>query len=264
MMSDEFIPRAIPRVKVALFGPSNVGKTLFRNMLLRRDPSPPKPSEKSEEEEILREYKRPTEFGMTMSIEKYKLTLVDVPGKPEFREERMKALSKIVGWIFMYDSTDPSSADMLLKMIKEELEPEKKLKSAIAMMVVGTKKDIGPNAEAIKKGEEIAKHLSKHTMMFYGYNVPHILISCKNQNEVSLTFLCLESINFDLKPPESILKKLKEGVTIPPAQVPISKTEKEIEIPPKIEVAKTEIAKEPPIETPEIPQVPKTEVSGEE
>lgn len=267
-MSSDFVPRAIPRVKIAIFGPSNVGKTLFRNVLLKKDTTDPKPTEKSQTVEVLREYKRPTEFGIGLSVERYKLTLIDVPGKPDMKDERMSALSKVVGWIFMYDSTDPNSPDMLLKMIKEELEFAKKFKSAIAIVVVGAKKDLGPNSDAVKKGEEVAKHLSKHTVRFYGYNVPHVLISCKNPNEVSLTFLCLESINFDLKPPESILEKIKKGIA--PPRVAVSVTKKEVEVPPKVEIVKPEISKTPeavtekPVLETEIPKVPEPPPSREE
>ncbi len=267
-MGEEFIPRAIPRVKIALYGPSNAGKTLFRNMLLRKDASSPKPSEKSQEEEVLREYKRPTEFGTAISVEKYKLTLVDVPGRPEYKDERLDALSKIVGWLFMYDATDPSSAEILMSMIKDELEPARKLKSAIAMMVVGTKRDLGVNGDAVAKGEEIAKYLSKHTTMLYGYSVPHVVISCVDMNNVTLTFLCIESINFDLRPPKTVIEKLKStekpiGTEEKPTSVQAPKSEATA-TPPEIKPAEaplekpSELVEEIRVEEVEVPTPPPT------
>ena len=245
-MSEEFIPRTIPRVKVALYGPTNVGKTLFRNVLLRKDTSPPKPTEMTKEEEVMREYKKPTEFGTTMSIEKYKLTLVDVPGRPEFKQIRIETLNKIVGWLFMYDATDPSSAEKLMEMIKTELEPARKLKSAIAMMVVGTKKDLGTNDEAVKKGAEIAEYLSKHTTMLYGYSVPHVVISCTDTGNVTLTFLCIEAINFDLRPPKEIISRIMEG------EAPLTVPSVEIEVPKEVKVPEKPAPVEPLIEEVEV------------
>jgi len=266
-MSEGFIPRAISRVRVALYGPSGVGKTLFKNMLLKRDASPPEPTEKPDVAEVLRDYKRPTEFGVSMSVEKYKLTLVDVPGKPEYKDERIGALSKIVGWMFMYDATDPKSPEELMRMIKEELEPARKLKSAIAIMVIGTKKDLGVNDEAVKKGEEIAKYLSKHTSLLYGYSTPHVTISCSDPTEVTLAFLCLESINFELKPPQKIIEKLethkpevkipKERPTPPPKapEKPTEVVERKEEIAPEKREAEIGVVEVP--ELPEVPEAPK-------
>ncbi len=259
-MSDEFIPRAISRVRVALYGPSGVGKTLFRNMLLRKDSSPPEPSEKSVVEEILREYKRPTEYGVAVSVEKYKLTLVDVPGRPELKDERNRALSKIVGWIFMYDATDPKSPEKLLEMIKNELEPARKLKSAIAVMVVGTKKDLGVNEEALRKGEEVANHLAKHTTLLYGYTPPHITISCLDPKEVALSFICLEAINFELRPPEKLIEKIKahKPEVVAPPKPPPPKPSEVPKVPSApVEEKKVEVSTEAKMETIEIPEVPK-------
>lgn len=209
----EFIPRSIPRVKIALYGPSGAGKTLFFNIFLKGDSSDPEPTKEAQVSEILREYRRITSVGITESVEKYKLTLVDVPGADELRESRLKFLQKVVGWLFMYDATDPRSPELLLKMLKEELITERKLKSAIGIMVIGTKSDLGINDMAVRKGEEIVEFLSKNTMAsVYGYKIPHIQISVKDREQVRLTYLCLESIVFDLKPSDIILSKLKKVV----------------------------------------------------
>jgi len=242
-MADEFIRREIPRVRVALYGPSNSGKTVFCDMLIQGKVAETQPTTKPRIKEIMRDYKRKTVIGTYETATKYKLMLIDVPGKEELKEERLQSLTKIVAWIFFYDATDVKSAQALLDMIKNELEPNRSLKPAIAMIVLGTKGDLGPNPEAIKLGEEIAKHLSKRTSMLYGYNVPHFLISCMNPEDVNLAFLCVERINFELKLPDDIVARLKK------------KTEEYLKKSPKIgEVSET---KETPIQPKE--ELPKTE-----
>jgi len=267
-MTDEFIPREIPRVRVALFGPSNTGKTTFCNMLTQHEISKIEPTESARIIEILRDYKRRTVMGTYETVTKYKLTLVDVPGREEFKEQRTKSLTKIVAWIFFYDATDPTSAENLQRMIREELEKERMLKSAIAMIVVGTKSDLGPDPRAVKIGEEIAKHLSKKTSSLYGYEVPHFLISCLDSEDVNLAFLCIERINFELKLPEDLISKLKRKMEKylekPPIEKPVppkiieQKIEEEqqitaIETPPE---APTEEIKEGEIPIPPLPKLP--------
>ena len=251
-MTDEFIPREIPRVRVALFGPSNTGKTTFCNMLTQHEISKIEPTESARIIEILRDYKRRTVMGTYETVTKYKLTLVDVPGREEFKEQRTKSLTKIVAWIFFYDATDPTSAENLQRMIREELEKERMLKSAIAMIVVGTKSDLGPDPGAVKIGEEIAKHLSKKTSSLYGYEVPHFLISCLDSEDVNLAFLCIERINFELKLPEDLISKLKRKMEKYLEKPPIEKP-----VPPKIIEQKIEEQQITAIETP--PEAPTEE-----
>jgi len=264
-MADEFIRREIPRVRVALYGPSNSGKTVFCDMLIQGKVAETQPTTKPRIKEIMRDYKRKTVIGTYETATKYKLMLIDVPGKEELKEERLQSLTKIVAWIFFYDATDVKSAQALLDMIKNELEPNRSLKPAIAMIVLGTKGDLGPNPEAIKLGEEIAKHLSKRTSMLYGYNVPHFLISCMNPEDVNLAFLCVERINFELKLPDDIIARLKkkteEYLKKSPKIGGVSET-KETPIQPKEELPKAEQISEKPTKQPaeEIPMPPMPEL----
>ncbi|MCR8471866.1 MAG: GTPase domain-containing protein, partial [Candidatus Korarchaeota archaeon] len=157
MSEDEFIPRAIPRVRVALYGPSGSGKSKFLNTLIRRNVPEEKTTTEPEIIEITRAYKRRTVMGTLETVTNYKLVLIDVPGREELEKQRTEAVKKAVIWLFFYDSTNPASANELYNMIKSELEKKEILKSAIAMAVVGTKGDINPNPEAVKIGDDIAK-----------------------------------------------------------------------------------------------------------
>ncbi|MEM2222255.1 MAG: GTPase domain-containing protein [Candidatus Korarchaeota archaeon] len=209
MSEDEFIPRAIPRVRVALYGPSGSGKSKFLNTLIRRNVPEEKTTTEPEIIEITRAYKRRTVMGTLETVTNYKLVLIDVPGREELEKQRTEAVKKAVIWLFFYDSTNPASANELYNMIKSELEKKEILKSAIAMAVVGTKGDINPNPEAVKIGDDIAKYLSK-VVSYYGYEIPHFIISCLSSEDVDLTFFCVERLNFELKLPDDIVGQLKK------------------------------------------------------
>lgn len=208
MSEDEFVPRAIPRVRVVLYGPSNSGKSRFLNALLQKSTSEEKPTKEPVVVEATRAYKRRTAIGTFETVTNYKLTVVDTPGSKELRKQRMDAVKKSVIWILFYDSTSPESANDLYSMVKDELEKEQALKSAIAIIVLGSKGDLGPNPEALKIGEDVAKYLSK-VISYYGYEVPHFVISCLDQEDVNLAFACAERLNFELKLPEEIVIQLK-------------------------------------------------------
>ena len=62
--------------------------------------------------------------------------------------------------------------------------------------------------EAIKKGCYLVDYLSRITVPYFGYRVPHLLISCKNRDEVNMAFNCLESIMFETRPNKDIIEKI--------------------------------------------------------
>ncbi|MEX0569015.1 MAG: GTPase domain-containing protein, partial [Candidatus Njordarchaeota archaeon] len=196
------------RLNVALFGPSGSGKSLFRRILFTGKYSPTRPNRRAIEKEIPRIYRFEIKITGNLGETKYILHLIDVPGKEDLVEERESVLKKISGYIFFYDSTDVKSVELLEEMIKKEIEEKKKMKSALAVVLVGTKKDKGPDEEAIKKGCYLVDYLSRITVPYFGYRVPHLLISCKNRDEVNMAFNCLESIMFETRPNKDIIEKI--------------------------------------------------------
>lgn len=196
------------RLRVALFGSSNSGKSLFRKMLLTGKYGPTRSNRHSIEKEIPRTYNFEVKITGNIGKVDYILHLIDIPGRQNLAEEREKALGKINGYIFFYDSTDVRSIELLEEMIKKELEEKKKMKSALAIILVGTKKDKGPNEEAIKKACQLVDYLSRITMPHFGYKVPHLLICCKNKEEVDMVLRCLESIMFEMKPSKKVIDKI--------------------------------------------------------
>ena len=210
----------LPRIRVALYGPSATGKSLFFNAFLRGEVRDISLSDKPVEQQIKRTYRMRTRVMGDIGKVDYILRLIDVPGKPEHKDARLRSLRKICGYIFFYDSTNPESVEALREMISEELKAYKKLKSMLAAIVAGTKKDLGPNRDAIWEASNLVDDLSETTMTYYGYRVPHLLISCKNLEEVNMVFQCLESIIFEMRPnPDIILRighrpKIEEHIEI--------------------------------------------------
>ncbi len=210
----------LPRMRIALFGPAGVGKSTFRSIILRGSPQP-RPHKDIVEREITRVYRIPTRILGDVGRICYILRLIDVPGSEEYVERRVKALRKACGYIFFYDSTKPDSAKKLLAMIKEELETRGLFKSLIAAIVVGTKKDYGARDEALMEGQNIADYISKYTVAYYGYRVPHVLISCTNRDEASRVLECVESILFEMRPRDDTIR----NIVVPLGGTPVTPIE---------------------------------------
>mgnify|MGYP003879849499 CR=1 FL=1 len=251
------------RIRIALVGPSGSGKSHFRRILMGEKILRMRATRKTVEREINRKYKTKTKVLGTLGEIDYILKLIDTPGKEEYREERLKAITKICGFIFFYDSTNKESVEQLEKIIKEELEPAKKFKSMIAAVIIGTKKDEGPTKEAINKANELALYLSKYTIKSYGYKVPHLLITTKNREHVDKTLQCIESIIFETKPKQEIIDELGVQEEPPQAPVLIEPLEGLEEISAKAEILTTAQPTIPIEKPPEQPPAPIIEIPRE-
>lgn len=195
-------------LKIALYGPRASGKTTFLRTLIGKTYS----STNANGIEIVRTYRLKIPITGTRNVVVYRLIIFDLPGAPKFRNLRLSTLKGVSGYIFFYDSTSLNSPQMLFRMIKSELEANKKLKSALAMIVLATEKDLGADRKALRYGNDTAAYLSNKTLRYYGYAVPHLLISNLNQKDVSLVVRALETIFFDIRNDIEVLRKL--GVKI--------------------------------------------------
>lgn len=264
---------SLSTMKIVLYGPSNSGKTVFRLTLLGKSVDEVSPTEKTEEVETLRTVYK-VKNGKKFPHETYRLKLADVPGKENASDERLSGLQKAIGILLFYDSTDPSSPEELKKMVENEIIAMGYLYNLLGIVIVGTKKDLGPNKEAVDKAQEFVNELSSQIKELWGYDVPHVLINAKNQEEANLTLSLLEHLMMSYTVPQEILEKigvhtaLKE-VKIPsektvvspiaskPSVSPIPKAEKETikQLP--------EPKKQPEVKMPEVPS-PETVISEKE
>ncbi len=222
----------MPSIKIVLFGPTGSGKTTFMHVLLNgQAPSEEIPQTTSVQvNEVVRQYQKRI-ANRFVPTETYRLIIADTPGIPEAKGERRKGLQKSVGIIFFYDATSPQSPRELLNMIQEEIIKLELYYNLMGILVVGTKKDLGVNSEAISSGEEVTKALNSLVENLWGYKVPHLVISAKSPEEVGWAIYILESIIMD-KPPLDIIQKLSasniSGAPILeqlPSQPTVQKTE---------------------------------------
>ena len=291
---------SLSTMKIVLYGPSNSGKTAFKLTLLGKSDEEIKPTEKAEEVEMLRTVYK-VKNGKKFPHETYRLKLADVPGKEDASDERLSGLQKAIGILLFYDSTDPESPEKLKKMVENEIIAMGYLYNLLGIAIVGTKKDLGLNKEAINKAQELANELSSQIKELWGYEVPHVLINAKDREEVDLTLNLLEHLMMSYTVPQAILEKIGihsvlKGVEIPSKEVttpspavspppapPTLKAEKEIieqavkvekqeikmpEVPsPEAVLGEKEISKAPELEVqpPEKkPEIPSPEVALEE
>jgi len=242
----------IPSLKVVLFGPSNSGKTTFRDILLKgaiTDTSY-NPTQKTEIVEVIRQFYKKM-GGRYVPSETYKLMIADTPGDPRFRDERYKGIQRSVGIIFFYDSTDENSVNELFNLIREEIIKSEAYYNLMGIVLVATKKDLGPNTNAIRLAEERIQELNSLTEPIWGYKIPHIIISCYNNNEVGWAFYILEALIMD-KPPVEIITNLSIqnlGKIISLSEVPSKVSEAPMKTP---EIKPVE----PTVVTPEVKEAP--------
>ncbi len=225
----------IPSIKIVLFGPSGSGKTTMINTFLNQGAGAPQPTTSVEIREIVRQYQKRM-GGRYVPTETYRLIITDTPGAPDAKTERRKGLQKSVGVLFVYDATDPQSPRELLRMIKEEIIKLELYYNLMGIVVVGTKKDLGVNADAISGGEEVVNTLNSIIESLWGYKVPHIVISAIDSNEVGWAIYILESIIMD-KPPTEIIQSLSPssiGITPKIGTLPQSTVKQEVRREPQV------------------------------
>ncbi|NIQ06448.1 MAG: GTPase domain-containing protein, partial [Candidatus Korarchaeota archaeon] len=196
------------RVRVALYGPTETGKSTYKAVLLGKNPNTVKtPTETIETVERVRKF-REMRRGELRPLEQYKLLLTDLSGLEDFRDERLKAIAAgVVGCLFFYDATDPSSAEQLVQMVEEELLKTEYIERFLGIAILGNKisEDLSP--EAVRKVEKLKDHLDSIITPVWGYETPHLLISSVKKNDVVLSFWVLESILSSKEVPEQPLAK---------------------------------------------------------
>ena len=112
--------KRLPQIKIALFGPTESGKTSFLASLLGRGMEKIAPSNDATMEEVIRTFYRIVD-SKRIPLETYRLLIVDLPGRPNYENIRVFNLGKCTGLILFYDSTDLTSAQKLVKMVEEEI-----------------------------------------------------------------------------------------------------------------------------------------------
>ena len=209
----------IPIIRVTLYGLSGTGKTLFTYKALQKKPQDLTSTTKIETMAAIRTFYQFRE-GKKYPIETYRLILVDTPGKKEYSDERIKGFSGAVGVLVFYDTTDPASVDELKLMLQSEILESEFFPNIIGIVLVGTKKDLGINKDAVLKAQEIKELLTSKVKPVYRYEVPHILINVNDIKEVAITLYILESILIVFQPPRRMVNLLSAekflGIKKPP------------------------------------------------
>lgn len=236
--------KQLPQVKVALFGPINSGKTTFLYTLQNKDASNITSTKEASIVGLTRTFYR-VSTGKKIPLETYKLIIVDLPGSKNYENIRVVNLSKCTGAIFFYDVTDPNSPRILKEMIRNEIIDGGLISNILGVVLVGVKKDIGVNKDAIVIAKEIEEILSKEIMRMWNYKIPHVLINALDKREVEIVLNILESLLMSLSIPEDLVKALsidkiiKEIAPIQTPQRPLRTTEQPV----------TETHPEPAVET---------------
>ena len=199
--------RRLPQVKIALFGPSLSGKTAFLRTLLGKSVTDLAPNTDVERVNLTRTFYKIVE-GRKVPLETYNLQIIDLPGRDNFENMRVLNLAKCTGVILFYDSTDPNSAQLLVKMVEEELIGGGFIPNILALVVVGTKKDLNPDREAINIAAHIVAVLRRESEKLWNYSVPHLLINALDRREVEAILYILESLLISLTLPKDLVKRL--------------------------------------------------------
>ncbi|MHA1617055.1 MAG: GTPase domain-containing protein [Candidatus Njordarchaeales archaeon] len=210
----------LPVIRVGLYGPAKSGKTTFRKVFFGQEDSREYiPSEKVEVFETVRTFFQVKE-GRKIPVETYKLALIDTPGREEFTNERLVGLSKCVGIILFYDANDPVSPQLLGKMVEEEVIGGGLIQNIVALVVVGTRKDLGINKEAVIVGQEVADRLTREIRNLWNYEVPHLLINAYNADEVTRVIEITESLLMTFRPPQKLIESLSASNILQAAIAP--------------------------------------------
>jgi len=219
--------KQLPQVKVALLGPMNSGKTAFIYTLQNKDTSNIKSTKEALAIGLTRTFYR-VSAGKKIPLETYRLIIIDLPGREGYENLRAMNLSKCTGVILFYDATDPNSPRILKEMIKDEIIDGGFISNILGMVLVGTKKDLGINKDAIAIAREIEKILGQEIMKMWNYKLPHVLISTLNKKEVEIVLSILESLLMSLSLPEDLVKMLSID-TIVGKIAPIQASQKPLE-----------------------------------
>ncbi len=257
--------KQLPQVKVALLGPVNSGKTTFVYTLQNRTEDSIKSTEKASAVGLTRTFYR-VSGGKKIPLETYRLIIIDLPGKAGYENLRAVNLSKCTGVILFYDATDPSSSQFLKEMVKDEIIDGGFVSNILGMILVGTKKDLGINKDAVAIAREIEEILNKEITKIWNYKIPHVLINTRNKKEVEIVISILESLLMSLSLPEDLVKVLSVDtvlgkVALPPTPTPQKSTEKAVSekqlIPEARQAPSVEVKrhKEPVIEKPSQPRL---------
>ncbi|MHA1609287.1 MAG: hypothetical protein ACTSUJ_04705 [Candidatus Njordarchaeales archaeon] len=247
-MSAESSGTKLPLIKIALYGPARSGKTAFKNTFLgKRSLGDYIPTEKVEVVEVVRTFFR-IRSGRKIPVETYRLAIADLPSKEELLSERLANLSRCVGLLLFYDVTDPVSPQILMKMVEDEIISGGYLQNMIALSIIGTKKDLGINKDAIMIGQELADKLSKEIKSIWNYDVPHLIVSALNVEEVKIVIEVMEHILMTLSIPKDLVNKLSATAVLEGAVFPSVELVKEEEILIKPELKRPEALAEEAME----------------
>lgn len=199
--------KQLPQVKIALIGPSNSGKTAFLYTLGGRDVAEIKSTKEAVPVGFTRTFYR-VSGGKKIPLETYRLIIIDLPGASGYENIRAMNLSKCTGVILFYDSTDPRSPRLLREIVRDEIIDGGFLSNILGIVLVGTKKDLGINLDAIKIAKEIEEELGREVTKMWNYKLPHLLINSLNKNEVEAVLSILESLLMSLSLQENLVKTL--------------------------------------------------------
>lgn len=215
-------------LKFALFGPSKTGKSCYKAFLHGKEPkSVITPSKEVKSIKSNEKIKDEIQKGETVELGKYVFNILDLPGRQKFHKTRIKALSKeIDGTILFYDASDPASLKRLIKMVQEELIKPGYFGQQTCIVLLGNKiGNISP--KAVLQAEKLKEKLSSIITSRLDYEVPHLLISSKEKEDVLSTFWLAVKIVTVKKIPKQIL----EGYSAISELKKLKKRQKEAEAP---------------------------------
>lgn len=255
--------KKLPLVKVSLFGPTGSGKTAFVKTLLGKPATNLKPTMNAGSVEIVRTFYKTTNMRK-IPIETYRLQIIDLPGRENVENIRLLTLAKSTGTILFYDATDPESARKLRKMVEDEIIGGGFIPNTLGFVLLGTKRDLGANKDAIAIAKTIENALNQQIREIWNYNLPHLLINALNREEIEVVLNILESLLMSLSLPPELVQKLhvdnvvSERVSIPSLTEEMPPIEKTVVPKERIEPKKEEPIAPPPEPRKET-EVPKRE-----
>lgn len=195
------------RLKILLFGPSKVGKSTYKSILLNKDVETietPRNIENSSKEKNIIQKIMERELAPK---ERKDYQIINLPGREEDQDERLYQLStRVVGSFLFYDASNPSSAQELLEMTEEELIETNYIRRQTGLVILGNKR--GPvSLDAVWTGKKVKDHLNSIISKTWRYDVPHLIISCQKRVEVFLTFWLMARLVPSHRVPKEVVKK---------------------------------------------------------
>lgn len=194
--------------KIALFAPSQTGKSTYKATLLRKDVDTIETptnlvNNRNKQNDVIQKIIR----RELVPVERNHYNIIDLPGREEDKEQRLNELaSRVVGSLLFYDASNPSSAQKLLEMTKEELLDTNYIRRQTGVAIFGNKQG-QTSFDAVWTGKKLKDRLNSIISQTWKYDVPHLLISCQAEEDVYLSFWLMAKLIPSHKVSKEVVRK---------------------------------------------------------